>query len=130
TIDRIIVTAPIFGPIFLMTIMSRFSRVLSALLASGIPIVRALDIVRGVVGNKVVEVEIDRMRDGVVAGQGLAEPRRGSPINPPGDSRTVAQLPIAIPDTDNSAPGVGGERSSQSGRSCICTGTLLRAVSR
>src|SRR6267142_2483707 len=73
TIDRIIVTAPIFGPIFLMTIMSRFSRVLSALLASGIPIVRALDIVRGVVGNKVVEVEIDWMRDGLVAGPGLAE---------------------------------------------------------
>src|SRR5438093_13279311 len=83
TIDRIIVTAPIFGPIFLMTIMSRFSRVLSALLASGIPIVRALDIVRGVLGNKVVEVEIDRMRDGVVAGQGLAEWLRGSPIIPP-----------------------------------------------
>ena len=83
TIDRIIITAPIFGPIFLMTIMSRFSRVLSALLASGIPIVQALDIVRGVVGNKVVEVEIDRMRDGVVAGQGLAEPLKGSTIIPP-----------------------------------------------
>jgi MSHA biogenesis protein MshG len=83
TIDRITITAPIFGPIFLMTIMSRFSRVLSALLASGIPIVQALDIVRGVVGNKVVEVEIDRMRDGVVAGQGLAEPLKGSPIIPP-----------------------------------------------
>ncbi|MBI4364018.1 MAG: type II secretion system F family protein [Candidatus Latescibacteria bacterium] len=82
-IDRFIVTAPIFGPIFLMTIMSRFSRVLSALLASGIPIVQALDIVRGVVGNKVVEAEVDKMRDGVVAGMGLAEPLRGSPVIPP-----------------------------------------------
>jgi type II secretory pathway component PulF len=83
TIDRFIVTVPIFGPIFLMTIMSRFSRVLSALLASGIPIVQALDIVRGVVGNKVVEVEVDKMRDGVVAGMGLAEPLRGSEVIPP-----------------------------------------------
>src|SRR6267378_4758747 len=83
TIDRFIVTVPIFGPIFLMTIMSRFSRVLSALLASGIPIVQALDIVRGVVGNKVIEAEIDKMRDGVVAGMGLAEPLRGSAYFPP-----------------------------------------------
>src|SRR5882762_2714903 len=69
TIDRFVISVPIFGPIFLMTIMSRFSRVLSALLASGIPIVQALDIVRGVVGNKVIEAEIDKMRDGVVAGK-------------------------------------------------------------
>ncbi|HYQ95617.1 MAG TPA: type II secretion system F family protein [Candidatus Eisenbacteria bacterium] len=83
TIDRMVITTPIFGPIFLMTIMSRFARVLSALLASGIPIVQALDIVRGVVGNTIVEAEIDKMRDGVVAGMGLAEPLRGSPVFPP-----------------------------------------------
>lgn len=81
-IDRFVITVPIFGPIFLMTIMSRFSRVLSALLASGIPIVQALDIVRGVVGNKVIEAEIDKMRDGVVAGMGLSEPLRGSAYFP------------------------------------------------
>jgi len=83
TIDRFVITVPIFGPIFMMTIMSRFSRVLSALLASGIPIVQALEIVRGVVGNKVIEAEIDKMRDGVVAGMGLAEPLRGSAHFPP-----------------------------------------------
>jgi len=82
-IDRFVITVPIFGPIFLMTIMSRFSRVLAALLASGIPIVQALDVVRGVVGNRVVETEIDKMRDGVVAGMGLAEPLKGSPVVPP-----------------------------------------------
>ena len=82
-IDRVVIRAPIFGPIFLMTIMSRFSRVLSALLASGIPIVQALDIVRGVVGNRVVEAEVDKMRDGVVAGMGLAEPLKESSVFPP-----------------------------------------------
>jgi type II secretory pathway component PulF len=83
TIDRFVITVPIFGPIFLMTIMSRFSRVLAALLGSGIPIVQSLDIVRGVVGNRVVETEIDKMRDGVVAGMGLADPLKGSPVIPP-----------------------------------------------
>jgi type II secretory pathway component PulF len=82
-IDRTVISVPIFGPIFLMTIMSRFSRVLSALLASGIPIVQALDIVRGVVGNRVVEAEVDKMRDGVVAGMGLAEPLKESSVFPP-----------------------------------------------
>jgi type II secretory pathway component PulF len=82
-IDRTVIQVPIFGPIFLMTIMSRFSRVLSALLASGIPIVQALDIVRGVVGNRVVEAEVDKMRDGVVAGMGLAEPLKESRVFPP-----------------------------------------------
>jgi len=82
-LHRFVITVPIFGPIFLMTIMSRFSRVLSALLSSGIPIVQALDIVRGVAGNRIIEMEIDRMRDGVVAGMGLAEPLRGSAIIPP-----------------------------------------------
>jgi len=82
-IDRFVITVPIFGPIFLMTIMSRFSRVLAALLASGILIVQALDVVRGVVGNRVVETEVDKMRDGVVAGMGLAEPLKGSPVVPP-----------------------------------------------
>jgi MSHA biogenesis protein MshG len=82
-IHRFVITVPIFGPIFLMTIMSRFARVLSALLSSGIPIVQALDIVRGVAGNRIIEIEIDRMRDGVVAGMGLAEPLRGSTIIPP-----------------------------------------------
>src|SRR5256886_5214264 len=91
TIDRFVITVPIFGPIFMMTIMSRFSRVLSALLASGIPIVQALEIVRGVVGNKVIEAEIDKMRDGVVAGKGVGEERpAGASFPPPPGTKTAA----------------------------------------
>jgi len=83
TVDGWIIFAPIFGPIFQKSIMSRFARVLAALVASGIPIVQALQISRGVVGNKVVEEEIDRMRDGVIAGMGLSEPLRGRKVFPP-----------------------------------------------
>ena len=82
-VDGWIISAPIFGPIFQKSIMSRFARVLAALVASGIPIVQALQISRGVVGNKVVEEEIDRMRDGVIAGMGLSEPLRGRKVFPP-----------------------------------------------
>ena len=82
-IDGWILTAPIFGPIFKKTIMSRFARVLAALVAAGIPILQALAVARGSAGNKIVEEEIDRMRDGVTAGMGLAESVEGRDVFPP-----------------------------------------------
>jgi type II secretory pathway component PulF len=82
-VDRFILTAPIFGPIFLKMTVSRFARVLAALVAGGIPIVRALEIARGALTNRVMEDEIDRMKEGLLAGQGLAEPLKDSAIFPP-----------------------------------------------
>lgn len=83
TIDNWTIRAPIFGPIFLKTIMSRFCRVLAALVGAGIPILQALQVARGVTGNAIVEEEVDRMRDGVSAGMGLAEALRGRDVFPP-----------------------------------------------
>ncbi len=82
-VDHFILTAPIFGPIFLKIIVSRFARVLAALVAGGIPIVQALEIARGALDNRVMEEEIDRMKEGLIAGQGLAEPLKDSKIFPP-----------------------------------------------
>ncbi|MEK7315371.1 MAG: type II secretion system F family protein [Candidatus Eisenbacteria bacterium] len=81
-IDSWILTMPIFGVVMQKLIVSRFIRVLSALLAAGIPVVQALAISRGVLGNKVAEADVDKMRDGVIAGQGLTEPLRGSRVFP------------------------------------------------
>jgi len=89
-IDRFILTMPIFGEIFLKSIVSRFARVLAALVAGGIPIVQALEISRGALDNRVMEDEIDRMKEGLIAGQGLAEPLRGSEIFPPLVTRMLA----------------------------------------
>lgn len=82
-IDGWMLRAPLFGPIVQKSIMSRFARVLAALVAAGIPLLQALAVARGVAGNKVVEEEIDRMRDGVTAGMGLAEALRGRDVLPP-----------------------------------------------
>jgi len=82
-LDQWTLTAPLFGPIFQKTIMSRFARVLAALIAAGIPILQALQVARGVAGNKIVEDEVDRMRDGVTAGLGLAEAVEGRNVFPP-----------------------------------------------
>ena len=75
--------APVFGPLFQKIALARFARVLAALVAGGIPIVQALTIARGVAGNRLLEDEIDRMKDGVVAGHGLSEPIRDSRVVPP-----------------------------------------------
>lgn len=82
-IDGWILRAPVFGPIFQKTIMSRFARVLAALVAAGIPILQALAVARGVAGNRIVEEEVERMRDGVTAGMGLAEAVQGRDVFPP-----------------------------------------------
>ena len=82
-IDTWILTMPIFGPVMQKLIVSRFIRVLSALLGAGIPVVQALSIARGVLGNKVAETDVNKMRDGVIAGEGLTEPIRGSRVFPP-----------------------------------------------
>jgi type II secretory pathway component PulF len=82
-IDGWILRAPVFGPIFQKTIMSRFARVLAALVAAGIPILQALAVARGVAGNRIVEEEVERMREGVTAGMGLAEAVQGRDVFPP-----------------------------------------------
>lgn len=82
-VDRRLITMPILGPIFLKTAMSRVSRVLSALIAGGTPVVQALEVVRGVAGNRIVADDLETMRTGVVAGTGLAESLRGTRNFPP-----------------------------------------------
>ena len=81
--DSWILAMPVFGAIVRKVALARFARVLGALVESGIPIVQALGIARGVLGNRVLEMEIDRMREGLVEGRGLAEPLRGSRVMPP-----------------------------------------------
>ncbi|MFH1207293.1 MAG: type II secretion system F family protein [Patescibacteria group bacterium] len=52
-IDLLKLRLPLVGPIFSRTYISRFSRSLSTLLASGVTLTQSLDIVSDVVGNKI-----------------------------------------------------------------------------
>jgi MSHA biogenesis protein MshG len=82
-IDRTLLSLPLLGPVFLKTAMSRVSRVLSALIAGGTPVVQALEVVKGVAGNRIIEDDLEQMRSGVVAGTGLADSLRGTRNFPP-----------------------------------------------
>src|SRR6185437_5344699 len=52
--DQFRLKAPVFGPIFRKLAISRFARTLGTLIANGVPILQALNIVKETTGNVVV----------------------------------------------------------------------------
>jgi type IV pilus assembly protein PilC len=87
-IDTILLKIPILGAIFLKIAISRFSRTLSTLLSSGVPILQSLDITARTAGNMVIEEAIISIRTGVEQGKSFVEPLRAAEIFP----HMVAQM--------------------------------------
>ena len=81
--DRIILRTPVVGRIAKNISISRFCKTLSTLLSSGIPILRALDIVEKVVGNRVLGAAIHNARENITEGASIADPLRQSRVFPP-----------------------------------------------
>lgn len=81
-IDTILLKVPIIGPIFLKIAIARFSRTLSTLLSSGVPILQSLDITARTAGNVVVEEAIVSIRTDVEQGKSFVEPLRAAKIFP------------------------------------------------
>lgn len=73
-VDRIKLKLPLIGSLYRKACVSRFSRTLATLIASGVPILEALDIVRDVIGNEVLSGVVENTRNSVEKGQSLAEP--------------------------------------------------------
>src|SRR6266436_8052754 len=61
-IDTILLKVPVIGSILLKIAISRFSRTLSTLLSSGVPILQSLDITARTAGNTVIEEAIINIR--------------------------------------------------------------------
>jgi type IV pilus assembly protein PilC len=74
TIDSWKIKAPVFGPVTKMTIIARFARTLGTLLSSGVPILEALNIVRGSIPNVVLQDAVQSVHDAIKEGEGMAEP--------------------------------------------------------
>src|SRR6185436_8440327 len=81
-IDTILLKTPILGPISLKIAIARFSRTLSTLLSSGVPILQSLDITARTAGNMVVESAIINVRTAVEQGKSFVEPLRAAEIFP------------------------------------------------
>lgn len=95
--DGIKLKIPVFGPLMLKSILSRFSRVLGALYKSGLPILQSLDIASRSVDNRVIAAEIKLIEDYVRAGKSISEPMTESSHFPP----MVAQMVAVGEETGN-----------------------------
>ena len=81
--DGFCLRLPLFGPLLQKREVGRFSRTLSTLLSSGVPLLQALEVVEAVVGNSVIRQAITEVRTGVREGQGLAAPLGRTGAFPP-----------------------------------------------
>src|SRR6266700_2810713 len=87
-IDALLLKVPILGSIFRKIAVARFSRTLSTLLSSGVPILQSLDITARTACNVVIEEAIISVRDGVEQGKSFVEPLKAVDVFP----HMVAQM--------------------------------------
>lgn len=72
--DAVKLKLPVFGDLVHKTALSRFSRTLSVLLKSGVPILQSLDIVQETSGNEVVAKATRDVQASVKEGESIAKP--------------------------------------------------------
>ena len=74
---------PLFGPVFRMLAVSRFSRTLSTLLKSGVPLLKAMEIVRHVLDNAMLSKVVEEAAGSIREGESIALPLKRSGQFPP-----------------------------------------------
>jgi type IV pilus assembly protein PilC len=82
-IDRLLLNLPVLGGILRKIAVARFCRTLSTLLASGVPILDALDITARTAGNVIVEDAIHSTRKSIEGGETIAAPLKQTGVFPP-----------------------------------------------
>ncbi len=81
--DTVILRMPVIGELTRKIAISRFSRTLSTLLSSGVQLLEALDIVRSLLGNVVLEKVVTEARDAIREGENIAPALKRSGQFPP-----------------------------------------------
>ena len=80
--DKLKFRLPLFGKLYKESAVSRFARTFGTLLSSGVPILNALQIVKGTLGSDKISEIIASVREATRKGRGIAEPLRNSEIFP------------------------------------------------
>jgi type IV pilus assembly protein PilC len=81
--DSLKLHAPVFGPLIRKVGIARFARTLGTLIASGVPILQALNIVRDTAGNAVIAKAVNQVHDSVKEGERIVTPLESSGVFPP-----------------------------------------------
>ncbi|WP_062078881.1 type II secretion system F family protein [Demequina globuliformis] len=82
-VEPLYLKAPVFGALVQKISIARFTRNLSAMLSSGVPVLQALDIVGEASGNIVIERASKDVRESVRTGNSLAKPLAEHAVFPP-----------------------------------------------
>ncbi|MEI7901645.1 MAG: type II secretion system F family protein, partial [bacterium] len=82
-LDVIKLHAPMFGSLVRRTAVSRMTRTLGTLLASGVPVLQALTIVRDTTGNAVISRAMQAVHDAVKEGESMTDPLAACKVFPP-----------------------------------------------
>jgi type IV pilus assembly protein PilC len=82
-VDDLLLKLPVFGALLRKVAVSKFTRTMGTMLASGVAILEALDIVAKTAGNRTVEKAIYSVRTGIAEGRTMADPLNESGVFPP-----------------------------------------------
>jgi type IV pilus assembly protein PilC len=82
TWDSIKLRMPVFGQITRKIALAKFTRTFGTLVAAGVPILSALEIVGATSGNEVVARAVTKVRSAIKEGETIAKPLSESPIFP------------------------------------------------
>ncbi|MCA1630072.1 MAG: type II secretion system F family protein [Acidobacteria bacterium] len=88
TLDGLTLKMPVIGQVLSKIGIARFSRTLSTLLASGVPILQSLEITAKTAGNTRIEEAVLKIRTGVERGESFVDPLKATDIFP----NMVAQM--------------------------------------
>ncbi|MBM4109215.1 MAG: hypothetical protein FJ255_10470 [Phycisphaerae bacterium] len=81
--DATLLKLPLLGRLLRDVAVARFTRTLGMLTGAGIPILVALRITKGTLGNRAMEAVVDRVCEQIAAGKTIAEPMEQSGYFPP-----------------------------------------------
>lgn len=81
--DRMVLKPPVIGPLMRRVAIAKFTRTLSTMISSGVPILDGLEITSRTAGNKIIEKALMETRKNISEGKTIAEPLAATTVFPP-----------------------------------------------
>lgn len=82
-LDKLMLQAPVLGDLIRKSAVSRFTRTLGTLIASGVSILDGLEITAKTAGNRVIHDAVMESRSSIAGGETIAAPLQKSKVFPP-----------------------------------------------
>jgi general secretion pathway protein F len=93
--DRFQLRVPLVGELLRKAETARFARTMSTLVANSVPLVQALNIVKEMIGNRVMSASLEGVALGVKRGEGLAGPVRWPRTCWPWEKKPAVWMPCS-----------------------------------